>query len=104
MTVEPYKSARRVFWIVDNGSSHAGKTSIKRMHKAHDNAELIHLPAHASWLNQAELFFSIVQRKALTPNDFGSLQERARRLMDFGPHYRNIRPPVPDRRTCGRVH
>ena len=93
MTVEPYASARRVFWIVDNGSSHAGKTSIARMHKAHPTAELIHLPVHASWLNQAELFFSIVQRKALTPNDFGSLQELARRLMDFGQHYRNLARP-----------
>lgn len=93
MTVEPYASARRVFWIVDNGSSHAGKTSIARMHAAHDNAELIHLPVHASWLNQAELFFSIIQRKALTPNDFGSLQQLARRLIDFGQHYRNIARP-----------
>ncbi len=63
MTTEPYKSARRVFWIVDNGSSHAGKTSIRRMQVAHSNAHLIHLPIHASWLNQAELLFSIVQRK-----------------------------------------
>ncbi|MCA1681320.1 MAG: transposase [Actinobacteria bacterium] len=93
MTVEPYASARRVFWIVDNGSSHAGKTPIARMHTAHDNAELIHLPVHASWLNQAELFFSIVQRKALTPNDFDSLPELARRLMDFAQHYRNIARP-----------
>ncbi|MBA3747181.1 MAG: hypothetical protein H0W96_06760 [Solirubrobacterales bacterium] len=60
------------------------------MRKAHVNAELIHLPVHASWLNPAELFFSIVQRKALTPNDLGSLAELARRLMDFGRHYRNI--------------
>jgi hypothetical protein len=93
MTVEPYASARRVFWIVDNGSSHAGKTSITRMRAAHANAALIHLPVHASWLNQAELFFSIVQRKALTPNDFGSLQELAGRLMDFGQHYRTIARP-----------
>jgi hypothetical protein len=93
MTIGPYQSARRVFWIVDNGSSHAAKTSIARMHKAHDNAESIHLPVHASWLNQAELFFSIVQRKALTPNDFGSLQEPARRLMDFGQHQPNIARP-----------
>jgi hypothetical protein len=93
MTVEPYRSARRVFWIVDNGSSHAAKTSIKRMDEASDNASLIHLPVHASWLNQAELFFSIVQRKALTPNDFSSLPELARRLMDFGQHYRNIARP-----------
>jgi hypothetical protein len=93
MTVEPYASARRVFWIVDNGSSHAGTTSIARMHAAHDNAALIHLPVHASWLNQAELFFSIIQRKALTPNDFGSLPQLARRLMDFGQHYRTIARP-----------
>jgi DDE superfamily endonuclease len=93
MNVEPYKSARRVFWIVDNGSSHAGKTSIRRMQQAHDNAQLIHLAVHASWLNQVELFFSIVQRKALTPNDFASLNELAQRLMDFGQHYRDIARP-----------
>ncbi len=93
MDVEPYASARRVFWIVDNGSSHAGKTSIKRMTDAYPNATLIHLPVHASWLNQAELFFSIVQRKALTPNDFATLPELARRLTDFGQHYRNIAQP-----------
>ncbi|MDX6718694.1 MAG: hypothetical protein QOJ63_948, partial [Solirubrobacteraceae bacterium] len=63
------------------------------MDEAYDNASLIHLPVHASWLNQAELFFSIVQRKALTPNDFSSLPELARRLMDFGQHYRNIARP-----------
>jgi hypothetical protein len=93
MTVEPYKSARTVFWIVDNGSSHAGKTSITRMNDAYPNARLIHLPVHASWLNQAEILFSIVQRKALTPNDFGSLPELARHLMDFGQHYRNVARP-----------
>lgn len=93
MNVEPYASARRVYWIVDNGSSHAGKTSIARMHDAYANAELIHLPVHASWLNQIEMFFSIVQRKALTPNDFASLPELARRLLDFGQHYRTIARP-----------
>ena len=93
MTTEPYKSARRVFWIVDNGSSHAGKTSIRRMQVAHSNAHLIHLPIHASWLNQAELLFSIVQRKALTPNDFASLDHLAERLLRFGEHYRQIARP-----------
>ena len=93
MTVEPYRSARTVYWIVDNGSSHAGKTSIKRMRDAYPNARLIHLPVHASWLNQIELYFSIVQRKALTPNDFATLPELARHLMDFAQHYRNIARP-----------
>jgi DDE superfamily endonuclease len=93
MTTEPYASARRVFWIVDNGSSHAGKTSIARMQDAWPTARLIHLPIHASWLNQVELFFSIVQRKALTPNDFGSLDGLAERLLTFGDYYRQIARP-----------
>ena len=93
MTSEPYRSARRVFWIVDNGSSHAGKTSIKRMQDNYRRARLIHLPVHASWLNQAELFFSIVQRKALTPNDFASLDDLGERLLTFGEHYRQVARP-----------
>ena len=90
MTSEPYASARTVYWIVDNGSSHAGKTSIKRMQDRWPNARLIHLPVHASWLNQIELYFSILQRKALTPNDLGTLAER---LLGFGKHYRQIARP-----------
>jgi DDE superfamily endonuclease len=93
MNIEPYRSARTVYWVVDNGSSHAGKTSIKRMRDKHCNARLIHLPVHASWLNQIEIYFSIVQRKALTPNDFATLPELARHLMDFGQHYRTIAQP-----------
>ncbi|MGP0103410.1 MAG: transposase [Solirubrobacteraceae bacterium] len=61
MKVEPYRSARTVYWVVDNGSSHAGDTSVKRIAEAYSNARRIHLPVHASWLNQIEIYFSIVQ-------------------------------------------
>jgi DDE superfamily endonuclease len=93
MTVEPYASARTVYWIVDNGSSHAGNTSVRRMEEKWKTARLIHLPIHASWLNQIELYFSIVQRKALTPNDFSSLDALAERLLSFADHYRQIARP-----------
>jgi hypothetical protein len=93
MTSEPYASAKTVYWIVDNGSSHAGKTSIKRLEDKWENLRLIHLPIHASWLNQIELYFSIVQRKALTPNDFASLEELAERLMAFQDRYAKIAQP-----------
>ena len=93
MTTEPYASARTVFWVVDNGSSHAGQASIDRLEGAHKNLRLIHLPIHASWLNQIELYFSIVQRKALTPNDFHSLDALSERLLAFGTHYRQIARP-----------
>ena len=93
MTAEPYASARRVFWIVDNGSSHRGTASIKRMAATWPNARLIHLPAHASWLDQAEIYFSIVQRKALTPNDFTSLDQIRHRLAAFEARYNAIARP-----------
>jgi hypothetical protein len=93
MTVQPYASARTVYWIVDNGSSHAGQASIDRLESAYNNLRLIHLPIHASWLNQIELYFSIVQRKALTPNDFESLDALSERLRRFGDHYRQIAQP-----------
>lgn len=93
MSTEPYASASRVFWIVDNGSSHAGRASIERLEGAYPNLRLIHLPIHASWLNQIELYFSIVQRKALTPNDFGSLEELSERLLAFQARYAEIARP-----------
>ncbi len=44
---------------------------------------LAHAPVHASWLNQVEIYFSIVQRKVLTPNDFPDLNTLAEWLFDF---------------------
>lgn len=80
MRTQPYRSASRVFWVVDNGSSHRGRTAINRLRKAYRKAVLVHTPVHASWLNQVEIYFSIIQRKVLTPNDFASLEEVEQRL------------------------
>jgi len=93
MTQTPYNEARRVFWIVDNGSSHRGQTSIKRLQGKYQNLILVHGPVHASWLNQIEIYFSIVQRKALTPNDFPSLAAVQDRLLSFQDHYESIAKP-----------
>ena len=81
MDQEPYKSARRVFWIMDNCSAHRGQKAVNRFRDKWPNAILIHTPVHASWLNQVEIYFSIVQRKVLTPNDFSSLAELEQRLL-----------------------
>lgn len=69
-----YKDATRLFFIVDNGSSHRGKASVERMRRCDRRIVLVHTPVHASWLNQVEIYFSIVQRKVLTPNDFATLE------------------------------
>jgi hypothetical protein len=93
MTQEPYRSARRVFWIMDNGSSHRGARSVQRLQSRYANLQVVHGPVHASWLNQIEIYFSILQRKLLTPNDFQSLQILAERLERFERHYEAIAKP-----------
>lgn len=93
MTVEPYSKAQRVFVIADNGSAHRGQRSIDRLQGDHKNLTLVHTPKHASWLNQAEIYFSVVQRKVLTPNDFPDLDTLQQRLLAFGRRYEQIATP-----------
>lgn len=87
MQQEPYCSADRVYWIVDNGCSHQPKTFPERLAARFPNAIAVHLPIHASWLNQAEIYFSIVQRKALTPNDLKTTDAVKKRLLEFQESY-----------------
>jgi len=54
---------------------------------------LVHGPVHASWLNQIEIYFSILQQKVLTPNDFPSRAAVAERLAQFERHYEQIAQP-----------
>jgi transposase len=93
MTTEPYASARRVFWIVDNGASHRNWAAAARMNDAYSNTHMVHLPVHASWLNQVEIYFSVVQRKALRPDDFPNLDAVASHLMAFQGHYNSTAQP-----------
>lgn len=93
MTTEPYASARRVFWVVDNGSSHRGQRAVDRLNQRWPNAHLIHLPVHASWLNQIEIYFSVIQRKVLTPNDFADLAAVEARLAAFEQRYEQTAAP-----------
>ncbi len=104
MTQEPYASARRVFWVVDNGSSHAGQASIDRMRKAWPKAVLVHLPIHASWLNQIEIFFSIVQRKVIKPANFTDLAALAQRLLAFEKRYNATANPFDWRYTKANLN
>ncbi len=93
MTVEPYASAKRVFWVVDNGSSHRGKRAVDRLAKQFPNAVMVHTPVHASWLNQVEIYFSIIQRKVVSPNDFTGLAVVEKRLADFEVRYNEVTKP-----------
>ena len=89
----PYNQARRVFWIMDNGSSHRGARCVARLEAKYPRLVPVHGPIHASWLNQIEIYFSIIQRKVLTPNDFPSLAAVKQRLLAFQTHYEAMAQP-----------
>ena len=93
MSIEPYSKAQRVFVIVDNGSAHRGQRSIDRLQGAWPNLKLVHTPVHASWVNQAEIYFSIAQRKVLQPNNFADLDTLEQTLPEFGRRYEQIAQP-----------
>lgn len=93
MSQEPYASAHRVFWILDNGSSHRGNAAIQRLEAAWPILKVVHLPVHASWLNQIEIYFSIIQRKVFTPNDFASLTAVEDRLLAFEKRFGEVARP-----------
>jgi hypothetical protein len=93
MGQQPYRHAKRVFWVMDNGSSHRGDSSVARLQRAWPNIVVLHLPVHASWLNQVEIYLSIVRRKVLTPNDSSCLEEVAARLLNFQDRYEQIARP-----------
>ena len=88
-----YRNAPRVFIVVDNGSDHRGQASADRLRAAHPNAILIHTPVHASWLNQVEIFFSVIQKKVVSPNDFASLDDLSATLLAFTERYNQTAKP-----------
>ena len=103
MQQAPFRSARRVFWIVDNGSSHRGKKAARELQQRYPNLIVVHLPTHASWLNQLEIYFSIIQRTVLTPNDFADLAAVEARLLAFEALYNDTARPFDWRFTRARL-
>jgi hypothetical protein len=104
MSQHPYRAAQRVFLVIDNGSAHRGKRSIDRLQGAWPNLTVVHTPVHASWLNQGEIYFSIVQRKVVQPNDFSDLDELEQRLLAFGRRYEQIATPFEWKFTRQNLH
>jgi hypothetical protein len=93
MTRQPYRSARRVFWIMDNGTAHRGERCVQRLRARWPRIVPVHLPIHASWLNQVEIYFSVVQRKVLTRLDCASRQDLTDLLLRFQDHYEEMARP-----------
>jgi len=93
MTQEPYRSSARTFWIVDGGCAHHPSTFPARLRGMYPNAVAVSLPVHSSWLSQIEIYFSIVQRKVLTPMDVANEEVLTKRLLDFQDYYQETAKP-----------
>jgi len=93
MSQEPYRPAERVFWIMDNGSSHRGESSDERLVKRWETIVPVHTPVHASWLNQVEIYFSILQRNVLAFCDFISLEDLESKILGFEKYYEAAAKP-----------
>jgi len=85
--------ANRVFWVLDNGSAHHPNTFTWWLKKHYDNVAVLHLPTRASWLNQIELYFSIVTPKALTGSSFESVAELMDQLTGFEALWNRVPEP-----------
>lgn len=93
MTQAPYRTAHRVFLVLDNGSVHRGDLAVERLQRAWPTLQPVFLPVHASWLNQVEIYLSILQRKVLTPNDTESIFELEDRILGFQDRYQECAKP-----------
>jgi hypothetical protein len=79
--------------VEEDGKDRSPSLARARLRATWPRLVLAHTPVHASWLNQIEIYFSIVQRKVLTPNDFASLAEVEDRLLRFQDHYERAATP-----------
>jgi len=104
MSQEPYQSARRVSWVMVNCSAPRGPKAVQRLGDKWPNVTLIHTPVHAGWLIQVEIYFSIVQGKVLTPNDFSSLADLEQRLLAFQCHSERSASPFTSTFTRRDLH
>jgi len=93
MTQAPYQDSARTFWIVDGGCAHHPNTFPARLQGMYPNAVAVSLPTHSSWLNQIEIYFSIVQRKVLTPMGVANKEILTGRLLGFQDYYQERANP-----------
>jgi hypothetical protein len=93
MAQDPYRTAQRVCWILDNGSGHRGPKAVERLQHQWPNVIPVFTPVHASWLNQIEIYFSVVQRKVLTPGDVADLTALEAALLGFQDRYATAARP-----------
>jgi transposase len=86
--------------ILDNGTTHAPKQLerwLKEQIEVHGwelSIQVYWLPKNASWLDQIEIWFSILQRKLLQPNHFERLGSLRQAILEFIAYYNQTAKPI----------
>jgi hypothetical protein len=94
------RQMQTVALVLDNGSTHAPKQltgfvqELATTFNGKLTMQLYWLPINASWLDQLEIWFSLLQRKLLQPNHFTSTDELQQAILDFIAHYNQTAKPL----------
>ena len=94
------RGVQTIALVLDNGSTHASKQLpgfVEELARASEGTltmQLYWLPTNASWLDQIEIWFSILQRKLLQPNHFYNLNELKLAISDFIARYNQTAQPL----------
>jgi len=94
------RGVQMIALVLDNGSTHAPKqltSFVQELPNRFDGKLTMRpywLPVNASWLDQIEIWFSVLQRKLLQPNHFTSTDELQRAILDFIAHYNQKAKPL----------
>ena len=94
------RGVHTVTFILDNGTTHAPKQLegwLREQEGACDKRlhfQVLWLPTNASWLDQLEIWFSVLQRKHLQPNHFLSTKDLERSLNEFIAYHNQAAKPI----------
>ena len=94
------RRVKTVALVLDNGSTHAPKQlpgfvqELETRSEGKLTMQRYWLPTNASWLDQIEIWFSVLQRKLLQPNHFTSLDELEQAIHGFITRYNQTAKPI----------
>jgi hypothetical protein len=88
--LKPYRKARRIHLIWDGGPSHTAEDTLAQLRSYRPQLRVLFTPAHASWLNQAELLLRSFEAHYLRQGSWKSRRELIEHLHDSAPEYNRL--------------
>lgn len=88
--LKPHRKARRIHLIWDGGPSHTAQDTLALLRSYRPQLRVLFTPAHASWLNQAELLLRSFEAHYLQQGSWKSRRELIEHLLDSAPEYNRL--------------